>query len=251
MSPTKSPSKSKARSRSPTKSSSQPPYTPAQIKQVLQEALSPNPALSSPSISVSKHRNSESGYHSRNATTNGNIAPAEPLQQTNGSSALSESSSTDSSPYNDSLAFSPYTSPVRPLAFSSPRRMSDIQQTFEVQSSFLEAILMLLARQANIAPDLSAAKAEVKKIVRKELKKEKETKTGEVNEANATHHNITTSVIVATAAAFAGLSVYQRARILHPEEMAWYAYGAWKGGLCGLAVAMAVKWGLWAVERGK
>jgi hypothetical protein len=227
------------------------------------------------------------------------------------------------------------TSIIRSTNTSPVRASSNTPNAYEVEAKFMDAMVGLLQRQANIVPEHLFTKAEVKEIVRKELEKLKaaagqddvserlftkaevdetvrkevekiKTVTGqddlserfftkaeveemvrkELREREAkpnaltlmspketattvpknkkmrsavrkTAHlaNTTTSTSflggMAAVMGCAGLSVFRRAYIAHPE-MTWdYVDAAWKGALCGLAGAVVIQQTVKAVRAKK
>ncbi|KAF2870272.1 hypothetical protein BDV95DRAFT_669179, partial [Massariosphaeria phaeospora] len=178
-------------------------YTPEHMKQVLQDALSPSDSDIRDSPLFHKRatasRTREAGYDSSSSSDDEDhdqqipssspypqqipssspypqANEASPLLQRNGTTYLGHASrgeyTTPLHPRGTTTApgLALNSSPIRPLD-SSPTRRGNFTpaRTFEVESSFLQAMIGLLERQANIVPDHVITKSEVRKMVRKEI----------------------------------------------------------------------------------
>lgn len=135
----------------------------------------------------------------------------------------------------------PYSSPIRTSNTSA--------ETFEIDASFLHAMVGLFERQANIVPEHLFTKTDVEMIVHEELEKQR------VEELLFTKHKAHASSILTPSKfsmAFIGgfsMGFCWHASQAYPEEVYSYLNGGWKGGLCGLAGAIILKGVLWAIDR--
>ncbi|KAF2679741.1 hypothetical protein K458DRAFT_393583 [Lentithecium fluviatile CBS 122367] len=146
-------------------------YTPERMKQVLSDALSPLPT-SSPIL----HQHSRSpqafdpAHHpgsARSPSSDSNIIEGSFMTPQKRWTSRSHNLDNDKGRNTQNTPhLAPESSPVRP----SPARNA-YNQTFEVDASFIQAMVGLLERQANIVPDHMLTESEVRRIVRKELDK--------------------------------------------------------------------------------
>jgi hypothetical protein len=144
----------------------------------------------------------------------------------------------------------PLTTPIRPLSTPSPScdNPSTLARSFEVEAPFLQAVVGLLERQANILPEYALTKSDIKNIVHKEMEKIRNRQVEEEIEAMTMSSCFTVRHVLVMAAGIAGWVVLQRAFVRHPDEVVWYLDGAWRGGLVGLAGGMVVKMALCGLD---
>ncbi|KAF2794168.1 hypothetical protein K505DRAFT_361330 [Melanomma pulvis-pyrius CBS 109.77] len=238
------------------------PYTPEQMRKVLRNALSPTEMASSP-LSYkcqSPAMNFESGYCSETSSDSGDGEHTRQRERKNphahGSLERPRTKPNEGTPIitvqtPSTAPLDAPSSPVRPLCTPSPSRNIHraSAQTYEVEAPFLQAMIGLLERQANIAPDHVLTKSDVRKIVRKEVQKHQEISYDARLSRKTLSSFVTSGGILGLAAGVAGLAVYQRVWARHPEEMRWYVDGGLKGGLLGLAGAVVVKGMLWGLDQ--
>lgn len=222
-------------------------YTREQMKQVLEDALSPLPPRSSPLSHKHSHplRAFESIYRSPTSSSSSSDSSSDHSDESSIDPRKRASERTPLMSGRTDLANTAALAANASLVRPSPRFMhgTPATRTFEVEASFLQAMIGLLERQANIVPDHMLTKSEIRRIVRKEMDKRGEAK--ETNPTKSLSGLVTPSRVLALTAGVAGLVVLQRARMRYPEEMAWFLDGAWKGGLGGFVGAMVVKGVLW------
>jgi hypothetical protein len=194
---------------------------------------------------------------------------ARPLQSGQLSSPFRLSNTPTPSPlrcvtnYNSISSSSPETSPIQPrdhrgvdvnddAAFLSspirPLNTSTATKTFEVEASFLQAMVRLLERQANTVPEHLFTKTEVKDIVRKELGKQKGCSDTEVPRRKKLSGLIGPSETVAMMLGGVSIVVLLRVHESYPWWTHWFIGGACRGAVYGFLGAMAIKSAFWGVD---
>lgn len=250
----------------PSKTHLDSPYTPQQMKKVLEDALSPANMPKSPLAhkTSTPTKDFESGYCSETSSepdedVTYSKSPARFHAYGNAETRL-RTKSTENTPLltfypPHTPVLDPLSTPVRPLDTPSPSHNKHTlpARSFEVEAPFLQAMVGLLERQANILPEHVLTKSDIRRIVRKEIDKDKKESELERTRRMTMSSSFKVRHAVGMVVSVAGWVVFQRAFVRHPEEMVWYLYGAWKGGLVGLAGGLVVKivlWGLDCLRRG-
>jgi hypothetical protein len=245
----------------PSKTHLDSPYTPQQMKKVLEDALSPANMPNSPLAykTPTPTKDFESGYCSETSSeydedVTYSKSPARFHAYGDAETGLRATSTENTSlltlhpPRTPVLG--PLSTPVRPLDTPSPSRDKHAlpARSFEVEAPFLQAMVGLLERQANILPEHVLTKSDIRRIVRKEIDKDKKELGIERTESMTMSNSFRSRHVVGMVVGVAGWVVVQRAFVRHPEEMVWYLDGAWKGGLVGLAGGFVVKMVLWGLD---
>ncbi|KAF2647426.1 hypothetical protein K491DRAFT_309466 [Lophiostoma macrostomum CBS 122681] len=135
------------------------------------------------------------------------------------------------------------SSPIRPF------NTSNTAKTFEVEATFLQAMVRLLERQANTIPEHLFTKAEVNDVVRKELDKQKRDTEPEVSPGRSLSILVGPSETVAMMMGGASVVVLLRVHEKCPWWMQWFVGGACRGAVYGFLGAMAIKCAFWEVDR--
>lgn len=231
------------------------PYTPASIREIIEEALS---GTNSPyqndnePVSLADAMPGDATTLSRSSSSSSSLVPLLPPEDVPIAPTPLQTISNPDSPTSSS-----FPSPIRPLSplhgavsTSSPTDTpNDQPMAYEVDASFLRAIVGVLENQDNAVPEKLSTGADAQSSVQKELRKQNKNTVPPSEDITLLSPYITWTVTMMLMVSGGLFVVFQRACLVAPEHVWWLLGGVWKGIACGMASSMLAKWILGRVDK--